>query len=106
LRALAVTSAKRSPAAPALPTIAEAGIPGYETGEWWGVLAPGRTPTEIIDRLNREFITAINEPRAKQRFAELGADIVAGSPQQFDQFIRQQMKKWGEVIRRAGIQPF
>lgn len=105
LRALAVTSAKRSPAAPNLPTIAESGVPGYDIGEWWGALAHGKTPRELVSRLNQEIVRALGDPGVKARFTQLGAEAVGGSPEDFDRFIREQMGKWGRVIKQAGIEP-
>lgn len=104
LRALAVTSAKRAPAVPELPTIAESGVPGYEIGEWWGVLAHGKTPPEVVQKLNREIVNALGDGEVRQRLSELGAEIAGSTPQSFDQFIKAQMTKWGDVVRKAGIE--
>jgi tripartite-type tricarboxylate transporter receptor subunit TctC len=106
LRALAVTGAKRSPAAPELPTISESGLSGYETGEWWGVLVHSKTPKSLVQRWNREIVAALRDPTVKERLSDLGADISADSPEAFGQFIKQQLGKWGDVIRRAQIEPF
>lgn len=105
LRALAVTSVKRSPAAPNLPTVAESGLPGYETGEWWGALTHGKTPTNFVTRLNEEIVKALADTQVEERLSTLGADLAGSSPQEFDAFIRQQMEKWGRVVKQAGIQP-
>lgn len=105
LRALAVTGAKRSPAAPNLPTVSESGLPGYETGEWWGALAHGKTPRELVKRLNEEIVKALADPEVKERLSGLGAELVGSSPEELDAFIRQQMEKWGRVVKQAGIQP-
>lgn len=105
LRAIAVTSSKRAPAAPELPTVAESGVAGYETGEWWGALAHGKTPRALVVRLNQEIVKALADPDVKQRLTQLGAELVGGSPDDFDKFIREQMQKWGRVIKEAGIQP-
>ncbi len=105
LRAIAVTSSKRSPAAPEFPTVAESGVPGYETGEWWGALVYGKTPRELVVRLNQEIVKALGDPDVKQRLTQLGAELVGSSPDDFDKFIREQMQKWGRVIKEAGIQP-
>jgi len=105
LRALAVTSAKRSSASPDLPTVAESGLPGYETGEWWGALAHGRTPPALVRRLNEEIVKALADPEVKERLSTLGAELAGTSSAEFDAFIRQQMEKWGRVVKQAGIQP-
>ncbi len=105
LRALAVTSAGRSPAAPDLPTVAESGLPGYETGEWWGALAHGKTRPELVKRLNEEIVKALADPQVKERLSALGAELAGTSSEDFDAFIRQQMDKWGRVVKQAGIQP-
>lgn len=105
LRALAVTSSKRSTAAAELPTVAESGVPGYDTGEWWGALAHGKTPRELVVRLNQEILKALGDPDVKQRLTQLGAELAGSSPDDFDNFIREQMQKWGRVIKEAGIQP-
>jgi tripartite-type tricarboxylate transporter receptor subunit TctC len=104
LRAIAVTSGKRSPAAPTLPTVAESGLSGYEIGEWWGVLAHGKTPPAIVSRLNREIATALGDPDVQPRLSAIGAEPVGSSPEQFASFIREQMVKWGKVIEQAGIE--
>jgi tripartite-type tricarboxylate transporter receptor subunit TctC len=105
LRALAVTSGKRSPAAPSLPTIAESGIPGYEVEEWWGALAHGKTPPAIVSRLNREIVGALRNPEVQSRLSAIGAELVGSSPEQFAAYIREEMSKWRKVIEQAGIQP-
>jgi tripartite-type tricarboxylate transporter receptor subunit TctC len=104
LRAIAVTSSKRSPAAPDLPTIAESGLTHYEIGEWWGALAHGKTPAALIRRLNQEVVQALREPDVQTRLTLLGAELVGSSPEQFDSYLREQMKKWGRVIEQAGIE--
>ncbi len=105
LRGLAVSSAKRSPSAPELPTVAEAGVPGYEATQWYGVLAPAGTPPEIIKRLNTELVQILQLADVKSRFAADGAEPVGDSPEQFGQYIRSELTKWAKVARDAGIQP-
>jgi tripartite-type tricarboxylate transporter receptor subunit TctC len=102
-RAIAVTSSKRSSALPNLPTIAESGLPGYDIGEWWGVLVHGKTPKDLVARWNQEILKALGDPEVQSRLTQLGADLVGNSPSEFDAFIRSQMKKWNEVIKQAGI---
>jgi tripartite-type tricarboxylate transporter receptor subunit TctC len=104
LRAIAVTSAQRSPAAPDLPTVAESGLPGYEIGEWWGALAHGNTPPAVVARLNEEILRALRHADVQTRLTALGAELVGSSPEHFGTYIREQMKKWGRVIEQAGIE--
>jgi len=105
LRALAVTSAKRSGAAPDVPTMAEAGLPGYDFSSWFGVLAPAGTPLDIVVKLNKEVIKALEDPDVKKQLTEQGADLVASTPEQFEAYLKSETVKWGKVIRAAGIQP-
>lgn len=103
LRALAVSSDKRSAAAPDLPTVAEAGVPGYAAVAWAGLLAPKGTSPQAIAQLNAEITRIMNEPEVKERLAGLGADFSPNSPKDFDQFIRAEITRWGDVIRRANL---
>ncbi len=103
VRALAITSARRSALAPELPTVAEVGYPGFEVVGWFGWLAPARTPPEIVKRLNGEIVRILNQPQTKQRLLALGADPVGGTAQAFAAFIRSEHDKWARVIRQAGI---
>ncbi len=103
VRGLAVTSAKRSALAPDLPTIAEAGVPGYEATGWYAVLAPARTPAPIIARLNRELLSAIADREVRERFFANGVEALGTSPEQFAAFIRSEYAKWGKVVRAAGV---
>ena len=105
VRALAVTSAKRSSAAPEIPTIAEAGLPGYEFTSWFGALAPAGTPLGIVKKLNVAIVNALRSPEVSAQLSEQGADIIASSPEEFDSFLRSQTRKWQKVIKAAGIQP-
>ena len=104
-RALGVTSAKRVAAAPDIPTIAEAGVPGYESLQWYGLLAPAGTPKEIVARLNREAVAALRNPEVSARLAGDGAEVVAGTPEEFGAFIRAETEKWAKVAAAAGIKP-
>jgi len=104
-RALGVTTAKRSEAVPDLPTIAEAGLRGYEATQWFGVLAPAGTPRPIIERLHREVTTALQAPDVKKHLATEGAEVVAGTPEQFESYLRSETEKWARVIKAAGIKP-
>lgn len=103
LRALAVTGAKRSPAAPEMPTVAESGIPGYEVTTWYGVSAPAKTPRGIIDRLNSEIVRALKSPDLMARFKDLGAEPVGNTPEQNLAYVQNEINKWAKVIKAAGI---
>jgi tripartite-type tricarboxylate transporter receptor subunit TctC len=102
LRALAVTTATRSEALPDIPTVSEF-VPGYEASGWSGFGSPKSTPTEVIDKLNREINTALADPKIKAQLADLGSPALAGSPADFGRFIAEETEKWGEVIRAANI---
>lgn len=104
LRPLAVTTAKRVPGVD-LPTMAEAGLPGYETSTWGGVLAPANTPKDVVAKLNAEFNKALAEPDVKKKLTDAGIEPAGGTPQQFADFIQAEMKKWAKVAKDANIQP-
>jgi tripartite-type tricarboxylate transporter receptor subunit TctC len=103
VKALAVTSLKPSPLVPGLPTIADEGIPGYEALTVIGMFAPARTPAAVIKRLNEELLKVLNNPDLKAKFLNIGVEPVGGTPEQFADFIRADMAKWGKVIRDANI---
>ena len=103
LRAIAISSAKRTPLLPDLPTVSETGLSGFEVLGWFALLAPAKTPPEIIRRLNSDVNAAIARPAIILRFAELGAEPLGGSPDQAAAFIRGEQDKWGKIIRDAGI---
>ena len=103
LRALAATSDKRLPDFPELPTVAESGLPGYEASTWWGILAPRGTPASIVSQLNEVISKAINAGEVRSRIAALGAQPAGGPPQQLATLIRDEIPKWGRVIKEAGI---
>ena len=104
LRPLGITSAARSPIVPDLPTVAEAGLPGYESVQWYGMLAPARTPRDIITRLHGEATRVLQQPEIKARFAGDGADPVGSTPEEFTRYIQSELTKWAKVARDAGIQ--
>jgi tripartite-type tricarboxylate transporter receptor subunit TctC len=104
LRALAVTMATRSEALADLPTVGDF-VPGYEASGWFGVGAPRNTPSEIIDKLNKEINAALADPKLKTRLADLGGDVLALSPGEFGKLIADETEKWGKVIRAANIKP-
>ena len=103
LRALAVTSAKRSSVLPDLPTLAEAGVEGYEATSWYGVLGPKAMPADIVAKLNGELARIVHNPAMKVKFASLGIEPVTDTPQAFTAFIRSEMDKWRIVVTTAGI---
>ncbi|HEX3171240.1 MAG TPA: tripartite tricarboxylate transporter substrate binding protein [Burkholderiales bacterium] len=103
LRALGVTTAKRSKAAPDVPTIAEAGVPGFEVENWQGIVAPAKTPSPIIDKLNREMVKILALPAMIEVFGTQGLDPVGNSPAQFDKLIRAEIDKWTALVKAAGI---
>lgn len=102
VRALGVTGPKRSPALPDVPTIAEAGVAGYEATTWNGLVAPAGVPRPVVAKLNAEINKALASPAVKDRLAAIGAEPVGGAPEQFGALIRKEHAKWGEVIRRSG----
>jgi tripartite-type tricarboxylate transporter receptor subunit TctC len=101
LRALAVTTATRSEALPAIPPVSEF-VPGYEASTWYGVGVPRKTPTEIVEKLNKEINAALTDPRVKARFAEIGAELMM-TPGEFENFVVDETEKWAKVIRAANI---
>jgi len=103
LRALAVTSAERSPAFPQLPTVAEAGVPGYAAESWYGLFAPAGTPADIIDRLNKSAATAVQSEAFKRLGVNEGLVMVARPPEAFDQYVRGEEERWRKLIQDAGI---
>lgn len=103
VRALAITSATRSPVAPDLPTIAESGFPGFEVIGWFGWLAPAKAPKEVVNRLNREIVRILNMSAVHDRLLSLSTVPVGDTPAQFAGFIRSERDKWAKVIRTAGI---
>jgi tripartite-type tricarboxylate transporter receptor subunit TctC len=105
LRALGVSTRTRSPLMPDVPTIEEAGVPGYEVLGWNGILAPAATPQPIVQQLNREICAVLDEPDVKQKLAQQGADPAPTDPESFARLIRDDVAKWTDVIRSAGIQP-
>ena len=105
LRALAVASDKRFPLLPDVPTVAEAGLPGYEATVWWGLVVPIGTPREIVQKLNAETNRALGDPAIAKKLSELGVIVTPGTPEQFAAFISTQTDLWSGVVKSAGIQP-
>lgn len=103
LRALAVTTARRSPSAPELPTVAESGLPGYEAMPWLGLVAPAGTPQAVVDRLHREVNEVLKDPELRERFKGWGLDIISNTPSEFSAFLRRDIEQWTKVISSAKI---
>jgi tripartite-type tricarboxylate transporter receptor subunit TctC len=103
VRALATTGTKRSELTPDVPTVAEAGVPGYEATIWLGIMAPAGTPKEIVDKLNAEINKVINRPDVKAAWGKQGAVAMAMSPAEFDKYLRADIEKWAKVVASAGI---
>jgi tripartite-type tricarboxylate transporter receptor subunit TctC len=102
LRPLAVTTAQRSPALPDVPTIAEAGVPGYEATSWFGLLAPAKTPAPVVARLNASILKALADPDVKKKLLEQGAEPAGETPAQFAAFIASETVKWGKIVKQSG----
>jgi len=105
LRALVVTGAQRSPAAPDVPTIAESGFPGFEATAWYGVLAPAKTPKPVVSRLHNDIVKALRDPEVNKRLAGLGFEIVGSTPGQFSAYIKSEIKKWEKAVKASGAKP-
>ncbi len=103
LKGLAVTGAQRSPIMPQFPTVAEAALPGYQAGTWYGMLAPASTPRDLIVKLNGEINRVLSSTEMKERFATQGAEPAANSPEQFATFIKSELDKWAKVVKTANI---
>ncbi|MEN3353873.1 MAG: hypothetical protein V7640_2031 [Betaproteobacteria bacterium] len=103
LKALAVMSPKRFPATPDIPSITEAGFPGMESSVWFGLLAPAGTPRAIIDKINRDVVASLTAPDARDALLAQGAEPMPTTPQEFDAFLKAEIRKWGKVIKDAGI---
>ena len=103
VRAIAVTSAKRSPVLPEVPTVAESGVPGYEAIAWQGLVAPAGTPRPVIARVNAEFVKALKLPDVVAKLNDQGLETVASTPEWFAQYIKTEIAKWSKVIKAAGI---
>jgi tripartite-type tricarboxylate transporter receptor subunit TctC len=95
----------RNAAAPEIPTVAEAGLPGFESTQWYALLAPANTPKDIVNRLHGEMVKILQQPEIRQRFAGDGAEPVGNTPDQFAAYIKTELAKWAKVARAAGIEP-
>ena len=105
LKAIAVTTAKRLPSLPDLPTVAEQGLPGYDTYEWYGVFAPGKTPRPVVEKLNHEIARLIKLPDVSERISVLGAEPQGNTSAEFDKFLRNEMDKWGTLAKKIELRP-
>ena len=103
LRALAISSAQRVPAAPDTPTVAEQGLPGFETGSFQGIVGPAGIPRETVARLNGELIRVLNTADMKERLAKLGTEVRAGTPESFGKWLGTEQAKWARVVRESGV---
>ena len=103
VRALAVTSAKRIPARPELPTVAESGVPGFDFSTWYGVLAPAGTPRAIVEKLNEEITRIMDDPETRGRFAGEGLEALKSTPAEFAAFIARDVEKWAQVVKATGL---
>lgn len=102
VRALAVTTPKRSPSFPDLPTVSEAGVPGFEVLTWHGFVVPARTPPPVITRLNSEFNKVFQQPEIRERLATLGSEIIGGTPKELTDYIKKEIPVWAKVIKESG----
>jgi tripartite-type tricarboxylate transporter receptor subunit TctC len=102
LRPLAVTTARRSPELPDVPTVAEAGVPGYEATSWFGMFAPAGTPAPVVARLNAALVKVLAQPEVKKKLAEQGAEAYSEKPEAFAEFMRKETAKWGKVVKESG----
>ena len=103
LKALAVSTKSRTPLAPDVPSVHEAGVPGYDVSVWFGVLTVAGTPREIVNRLNSEMVKILTSAEVKERFGKMGVEVVAGSAEHFAGFLKSEVERWGKVVRDGGI---
>jgi len=105
VRGIAVTTLARSSAVPELPTISESGLPGYDASTWGGILAPAGTPKDVVAKLNGSINAALKMEDVRSRLTSAGIEIQGGTPEQFGAVIRNEIDKWGRIVKEAGIQP-
>jgi tripartite-type tricarboxylate transporter receptor subunit TctC len=103
LKALAVSSKARTPLAPDVPSVDEAGVPGYDVGVWFGVLTVAGTPPDVIRRLNTEMVKILTSSEVKERFGKMGVEVIAGTPEQFSVFLKSEVERWARVVKEANI---
>jgi tripartite-type tricarboxylate transporter receptor subunit TctC len=102
IRGLAVTSARRSPAAPEIPTIGET-LPGYEVSTWWALYAPAKTPSEILEKIHADTVAALAHPSVTQRYEAVGAPVTTSTPDELRSLLQVDLQKWGSVVKEAAI---
>jgi tripartite-type tricarboxylate transporter receptor subunit TctC len=105
LKALGISGAKRNAAMPDVPTIAEAGVPGYEVSNWWGILSPAGTPQPVLDRLYKEINVILDSPETRKRFELEGAEVIRMRPAEITSFVAKETEQWTRVVKEAGIKP-
>jgi tripartite-type tricarboxylate transporter receptor subunit TctC len=103
LRGLGVTTAKRSPEVPDMPTVAEAGVPGFNVSAWYAIVAPAKTPPDIVRKISADTVAALAHPTTRDSLDKLGVVVVGSTPAEFATFLRTEMDKWRPVIKEAGI---
>ena len=103
LRALGVTSLQRNPALPEVPTVSEAGVPGFNVTGWYGFFAPGKTPSDIVAKFHADTVAALADPTIRQRLDQLGVGVIGSTPAELGAFLKSEMDKWGPIIKSAGI---
>src|SRR3546814_4811011 len=104
LKALAVTSPQRDPALPDVPTLAESGLPGYDVGSWYGLLAPAGTPPAVVTKISAAVAEIVRDPETRRKMLELGATPVGGTPEQFNDHIHREIEKWAGGVKSSGAQ--
>jgi tripartite-type tricarboxylate transporter receptor subunit TctC len=102
LRALAVTGTRRSPLLPAVPTVSESGLPGFDVTSWYGIFAPAALPKNLVAKINNDVAAILDAPDMKQRLDQLGADPAPMSPEEYAKFVRAEVEKWAKVVRASG----
>ena len=103
LRALAVSTLKRSAQLPDVPTVSESGLPGYEYSNWYGLLVPAKTPRAVVQKLNREFLAVLNAPDVREKLVAAGMDPAPSTPEELDAFLPKDQEKWARVVKAAKI---
>jgi len=103
MKAIAVSGLQRATLLPAVPTVAESGVPGYEVNVWFGMQLPAGTPKPVVDKINRDMVQLLKEPDVVARFRDQGVEVVASSPAEFSQLVQKEVVKWTQLIKDANI---